>query len=274
MSDAQLSPEMEALKGRMKATWEAGDFGVIAKALVEGSTALVNRLGIGPGMKVLDVACGTGNTALPAARKGADVTGVDIAENLIEQAKANAAAEGLDAKFEVGDAEDLAFEDDSFDMIVTQFGAMFAPRPDVVVSEFKRVVKPGGLIAMGNWTPEAFTGQMFKIGAKHVPPPPGIPAPALWGDEATVRERFAEGISDLELNRIKIIFRFDMPPAEVVETFRKYFGPIHVGFSKLDQAGQAALRQDLVDLWTSHNTATDGTTEVESEYLEVRATKA
>lgn len=273
MSETPMSPEMEALKGGMKATWEAGDFGVIAKALFEGSEALVKRLGIGPGMKVLDVACGTGNTALPAARAGAEVTGIDIAENLIEQAKANTAAEGLDAKFEVGDAEDLPYEDDSFDVIVTQFGAMFAPRPEVVVSEFKRVCKSGGRIVMGNWTPEGFTGQMFKIGVKHVPPPPGIPPPVLWGDEATVRTRFGDGTSDLELTRIPIAFHFDMSPAEVVETFRKYFGPVHVGFSKLDEAGQGALRKDLVDLWTLHNKATDGTTEVESEYLEVRATK-
>ncbi|HTH51875.1 MAG TPA: class I SAM-dependent methyltransferase [Pyrinomonadaceae bacterium] len=265
---------MEALKGRMKATWEAGDFGVIAKSIEQGSAELVKRLGIGPGMKVLDVACGTGNTALPEARAGADVTGVDIAENLIEQARANAAREGLSAKFDVGDAEDLPYEDGSFDMIVTQFGAMFAPRPEVVAGELKRVCKSGGMIAMANWTPSAFTGQMFKIGAKHVPPPPGIPAPVLWGDEETVRQRFADGISNLEMNRIPITFHFDMPPADVVEQFRKYFGPTHVAFSKLDEAGQAALRQDLVDLWTSANRATDGTTEVESEYLEVRAIKS
>ena len=274
MSATQLTPEMAALKDGMKATWESGDFGVIARSLVEGANALVDRLAIRSGMKVLDVACGTGNTALPAARKGADVTGIDIAANLIDQAIANAAAEGLNAKFEVGDAEDLPYGDESFDAIITQFGAMFAPRPEVVVSELKRVCKSGGLIVMGNWTPPGFTGQMFKIGAKHVPPPPGIPPPVLWGDEATVRTRFADGISNLELTRVPITFRFDMSPAEVVETFRKYFGPVNVGFSKLDEAGQAALRQDLVDLWTSHNRATDGTTEVESEYLEVRATRS
>ena len=274
MSTAEMSTEMQTIKDRMKATWEAGDFGVIAKSIEHGAQELVDRLGIGAGMKVLDVACGTGNTALPEARAGADVTGIDIAENLIEQAKANAAREGLDIKFEVGDAEDLPYEDGTFDAVVTQFGAMFAPRPDVTASEMKRVCKSGGMIAMGNWTPEAFTGQMFKIGAKHVPPPPGIPAPVLWGSEETVRERFSEGISNLEMKRIPIVFKFDMPPADVVEQFRLYFGPTHVAFNKLDEAGQAALRQDLVDLWTSANRATDGTTEVESEYLEVRATKA
>ena len=274
MSATQLTPEMEALKGRMKATWEAGDFGVIAKSIEKGGAEFINRLGFAAGDKVLDVACGTGNTALPEARAGADVTGIDIAANLIEQARANAAAEGLSAKFEVGDAEDLPYEDGSFDAVVTMFGAMFAPRPDITGAEMKRVCKRGGLIAMANWTPQGFAGQMFKIGGKHVPPPPGIAPPVMWGDEETVRQRFAEGISDLKMERIKIMFYFDMPPADVVEHFRKYFGPTNVAFSKLDEAGQAALRNDLVELWTSNNRATDGTTQVESEYLEVRATKA
>lgn len=273
MANVELTPEMQTIKGRMKATWEAGDFGVIARSIEHGAVEFVDRLGIGPGMKVLDVACGTGNTALPAARAGADVTGIDIAENLIEQAKANAAREGLTANFEVGDAEDLPYEDNSFDAVVTMFGAMFAPRPDVTASELKRVCKPGGLIAMGNWTPQGFAGQMFKIGGKHVPPP-GVAPPVLWGDENTVRQRFSEGISNLEMKRIPILFKFDMPPADVVEHFRKYFGPTNVAFSKLDEAGQAALRQELVEHWTAANRATDGTTEVESEYLEVRARKA
>ncbi|MBV9215453.1 MAG: methyltransferase domain-containing protein [Acidobacteria bacterium] len=274
MGNAQLTPEMEALKGRMKSTWEAGDFGVIARSIEHGGREFVERLNIQPGMKILDVACGTGNTALPEARKGADVTGIDIAKNLIEQAKANAATEGLDAKFEVGDAEDMPYANGEFDLVTTMFGAMFAPRPDVTAAEMIRVCKSGGMIAMGNWTPESFTGQMFKIGAKHVPPPAGIPAPVLWGSEDTVRARFSEGISNLEMKRIPITFTFDMPPAEVVQQFRQYFGPTHVAFNKLDEAGQAALREDLVELWTRHNRATDGMTEVDSEYLEVRAIKA
>jgi SAM-dependent methyltransferase len=265
---------MEAIKGRMKATWMAGDFGVIAKQTEGPGSAFVSRLGIGPGMKVLDVACGTGNTALPAARLGADVTGVDIADNLIEQARARAASEGLSAKFEVGDAEDLQFSDGSIDAIVTMFGAMFAPRPDVVVSEFKRVCKSGGLIAMANWTPQSFAGQMFKLGGKYVPPPPGITPPVMWGDEETVRQRFSEGISDLKMERITVLFRFDMPPADVVELFRTYFGPTQVAFSKLDEAGQAALREELVELFTVNNIATDGGTENKMEYLQVMATKA
>jgi hypothetical protein len=144
----------------------------------------------------------------------------------------------------------------------------------VTASELKRVCKPGGLIAMANWTPEAFTGQMFKTGAKHVPPPPGMSPPLEWGMEDMVRERFADGISDLQMTRRKISFHFDMPPADVVEHFRLYFGPTQKAFEALDEQGQAALRADLEALWIESNRATDGTTEVESEYLEVRATKA
>lgn len=274
MESTQMTPEMESLKDRLRSTWIAGDFGVIARTIELGAEEFVGRLDLKAGMSVLDVACGTGNLALPAARAGAAVTGVDIAPNLIEQAIERAKVEGIDAKFDVGDAEALPYPDESFDVVMTMFGAMFAPRPDVTASELLRVTKEGGLIAMANWTPEAFTGQMFKLGAKHVPPPPGMPSPVLWGTEDAVRERFADGIADLEMTRRKIKFLYPMPPAEVVELFRQYFGPTVVAFSKLDADGKAALRSDLEALWNEHNEATDGTTSVESEYLEVKAVKA
>ena len=274
MSTTQMTPEMEALKGKLRTTWMAGDFGEVAKIIAKGAEDFIDRLDIKPGMKVLDVACGTGNTALPEAKKGAEVTGVDIASNLIDQARARAEAEGIQAQFDVGDAEDLQYEDASFDAVVTMFGAMFAPRPDVTASELKRVCKPAGYIAMANWTAEAFTGDMFKANAKHVPPPPGMAPPLQWGNEDIIRERFSEGISDLQLNRRKIMFEYPFGPEEVVEHFRKYFGPTQKAFESLDEAGQEALRKDLVDLWTKHNQATDGSTKVESEYLEVIARRA
>jgi len=274
MATTEMTTEMEALKGKLRATWIAGDFGVIARAIEGGGREFVEWLDLKPGMKVLDVACGTGNLALPAARVGADVTGVDIAPNLIEQAIANAEREGLKAKFDVGDAEAMTYADGEFDVVMTMFGAMFAPRADVTASELKRVCKSGGLIAMANWTPEAFTGAMFKTNAKHVPPPPGMDPPLKWGMEDVVRERFADGVSNLEMRRVPIMFYFDMPPADVVEHFRMYFGPTQKAFESLDADGQAALRADLEKLWIEHNQATDGTTKVESEYLEVRAIKA
>jgi SAM-dependent methyltransferase len=273
MPTTQMTPEMDALKSKLRATWIAGDFGVIARSIEHGGREFVERLGLKPGMKVLDVACGTGNLALPAARAGADVTGVDIAPNLIEQATAKADQDGLKAKFDVGDAEDMPYADGEFDVVMTMFGAMFAPRPDVTASELKRVCKSGGLITMANWTPEAFTGAMFKTASKHVPPPPGMSPPLQWGMEDMVRERFSDGMSNLEMRRMPIMFHFDMPPADVVEHFRMYFGPTQKAFQSLDADGQKALRKDLEDLWIQHNKATDGTTEVESEYLEVRATK-
>jgi SAM-dependent methyltransferase len=272
--ETQLTPEMEILKSKLRSTWMAGDFGVIARAVQGAADQFVGGLNLQPGMKVLDVACGTGNESLPAARTGADVTGIDIAANLIEQAIANAEREGLSAKFEVGDAEDLPYEDGTFDVVLTMFGAMFAPRPDVTASELKRVCKSGGLIAMANWTPGGFTGAMFKTGSKHVPPPPGMAPPLLWGDEDAVRQRFSEGVSDVKMERVKTWFEFPFGPTEVVEHFRQYFGPTQKAFEALDSDGQAALRKDLEDLWTQHNEAADGTTRVESEYLEIRAIRA
>ncbi len=257
----------------MRATWIAGDFGQIAKFLTQEAEKFVNRLGLKPGTKVLDVACGTGNLSLPAARLGATVTGVDIAPNLIEQARANAAAEGLSAQFDEGDAEALPYEDASFDAVMTMYGAMFAPRPDVVAAELKRVVKPGGLIAMGNWTPTGFIGQMFKAAAAHVTPPAGMASPVLWGKEDVVRERFNDGVAKLDATPRIVKFEFPFSPAEVVEHFRLYYGPTNKAFGALDENKQAALRRDLEQLWSDNNQATDGTTSVDAEYLEVIAVR-
>ena len=266
--------ELSALKTKLKATWSAGDFGQIARYYADEAEAFIKRLDLKPGMKVLDVACGTGNLAIPAARMGATVTGVDIAANSVEQARQNAKAEGLSAKFDEGDAEALPYDDASFDAVVTMFGAMFAPRPELVASELKRVCRPGGFIAMANWTPNGFIGQMFKITSSHVPPPPGMPSPVLWGVEEKVRERFGEGISKLETRLQKVTFRFPFSPAEVVEHFRLYYGPAQKAMGALDEQKGAALRKDLEELYTTHNQATDGTTRVEAEYMEVVAVRA
>jgi SAM-dependent methyltransferase len=269
MSGVEHSTEFSALKSELKDTWSSGDFGQIGRAHAKGNVEFVERLSIKPGMKVLDVACGAGTASIAAAHLGADVTGIDIAQNLIDQAIANAEQAGVTAKFEIGDAEDLPYEDASFDLVMTMFGAMFAPRPDVTASELIRVCRSSGLIAMANWTPDGFTGKTFKLNAKYDPPPADIPAPVLWGNDDVVRQRFSKGISDLQLTRRTIFFEFPFGPEEVAEHFRKYFGPTQKTFESLDAAGQDAMRNELIGLWTKHNQAMDGATRVESEYLEV-----
>jgi SAM-dependent methyltransferase len=273
MMSSVVSTELDALKTRLRATWIAGDFHQIAKSYATGAQEFIAGLDLQPGIRVLDVACGTGNLALPAARRGAVVTGVDIAPNLVEQARENAKREGLNVQFDEGDAENLSYADASFDAVVTMFGAMFAPRPDVTAAEMKRVVRPGGFIAMANWTPAGFIGQMFKIVAKHVPPPAGIPSPLFWGSEEAVRERLQDGIVSLETKPQSVRFEFPFGPAEVVEHFRVYYGPTNKAFGALDETGQAALRHELEELWAKHNRATDGSTDVESEYLKVFAVR-
>jgi ubiquinone/menaquinone biosynthesis C-methylase UbiE len=266
-----LTPEMEALKAKLKATWMAGDFDRIAQSYAPGAAEFVSGLELQPGERVLDVACGTGNLSFPAAKAGAQVTGVDIAPNLLETARARAQAEGLVVRFDEGDAEQLPYEDAAFDTVVTMFGAMFAPRPEKVAAELTRVSRPGGRIAMANWTPSGFVGQMFKIMSAHVPPPSGMPSPVRWGDEETVRERLREGITNLKLTKRLISFEFPFPVTDVIEFWRTWYGPTHRAFAALDDSGQKTLRQDLVDLWSKHNRAANGTTHVESEYMEVVA---
>lgn len=272
MSQATL--DLEQLKARMKATWMAGDFGQVAQYVAASASEFIEQLGIPAGARVLDVACGTGNTAIPAARRGAEVIGVDIATNLIEQATKRSAAQGVNVKFEEGDAENLAFPDNSFDYVITMYGAMFAPRPEIAAKELLRVCKPGGEVAMANWTPRGYVGQQFQIMSKRVPPPPGIPAPILWGDEEVVRQRFARGVSHLTLTPRTIVFRYPFPPIDVVQFFRTYFGPTQMAFARLDDQGKAALAAELASHMDERNLATDGTTILESEYLEVRARKA
>ena len=269
-----INPEMESLKTRLKAMWMAGDFGQVARHIETGAEEFIARLALKPGVRLLDVACGSGNLSIPAARAGAIVTGVDIATNLLEQARARAESEGLTIQFDEGDAEKLPYGDAAFDEVVSMFGAMFAPRPELVAAELVRVCRPGGRIAMANWTPDGFIGQMFRISGKYVPPPPNMPSPIKWGDEETVRERLRDGVADVQLTRRMCPFRYPFPPAEVVESFRTYYGPTQRAFDALDPDRQAALRSELERLWAEHNQATDDTTYVEGEYLEVIATRS
>jgi SAM-dependent methyltransferase len=222
---------------------------------------------------MLDVACGSGQLALVGARRGARVTGVDIATNSIAAARGRAAAEGLAARFDEGDAEALPYADASFDMVTTMYGAMFAPRPELVAREMLRVCRPAGTVAMANWTKEGFVGKMFATIGRYVPPPP-MPSPLLWGDESVVRERFGDGVSALRLTRVDYRFDYPFSPAGTVEFFRQYYGPATRSFAALGEAEQASLRAELTELWASRNLATaSDRTVVDGEYLEIVATR-
>ncbi|MBX3331700.1 MAG: class I SAM-dependent methyltransferase [Nitrospira sp.] len=265
--------EMDDVKARLKSIWTAGDYDRFSRYMEGGAREFYDRLNIAPGSRLLDVACGSGQLALLAAKDGIEVTGVDIASNLVERARARAQSEGLRARFEEGDAEALPFDDASFDVVTSLIGVMFAPRPDLVAKELLRVCVPGGTIAMANWTPQGFVGQMFKAVSKFIAPS-GMPSPVLWGDEATVRERLGHGLSELNLTRRQYLFTYPFPPSEVVEVFRLYYGPTNRAFASLNADGQAQLRLDLESLWTTHNRAGADCTTVFAEYLEVIGIRA
>ncbi len=266
----QMTPEMESLKTKLKATWISGDFGKIAESFTGGAAEFVERLNLKPGMRVLDVACGSGNQSIPAARTGAEVTGVDIAPNLIEQARKWAADEDLKIRFDEGDAENLPYADGEFDVVMTMFGAMFAPRPELVSAELVRVCRPGGVIVMANWTPAGFVGQMFKIVGSHVKPPANMPSPLLWGDAATVKERFGAAAKEIDFNPRSISLTFPFGVPETIEFWREFYGPTHKAFAALDENGQTSLRRDLEKLWSENNLSNNGSTHVVSEYMEVK----
>lgn len=260
--------EIDSLKTRLKSIWTAGDYDRFSRFMEGGAREFYERLNISPGCKLLDVACGSGQLALMAAKDGINVTGVDIAGSLVERARARAQAEGLTARFEEADAEALPFDDATFDVVASLIGAMFAPRPEVVAQELLRVCVPGGTIAMANWTPQGFIGQMFKTIAKFIAPS-GMPSPVLWGDESTVRERLGPGLTELSLTKRQYLFSYPFSPSEVVEFFRLHYGPTNRAFASLDHEGQGQLRQELETLWATNNRAGANCTTVFAEYLEV-----
>lgn len=255
--------------------WESGDYGQIARCIMSCAGEFMARLPLKPGMRVLDVACGSGNLAVIAARKGCITRGVDIATNLVAQARDRATAEGLAIEFIEGDVEALPYPDGEFDAVISMFGAMFAPRPEAVAAELHRVTKPGGFVAMANWTPQGFIGKMFGVFKAHLPPPPhNLPPPVLWGDEPTVRDRL-DAFAEVELTRRIALMRYPFSPSETVDFFRRYYGPTGRAFDALSPERQAGLRQALVELQAAHNSSeTPGITEVRAEYLEVIAQRA
>lgn len=247
-----------------KALWEKGDFTRIAETMRESGEALAKKLGITTGLKVLDLGCGDGTTALPEAKLGADVLGVDIARNLVEAGNARAQAQGLtNCTFQEGDATNLhELQDHSFDLVVSIFGAMFAPRPFDVAKEMVRVTKPGGRIVMGNWIPNdpTLVAQILTISSAYSPPPPeGFVSPMTWGIESHAIERFtAAGIPQENISFAKDTFVFNFPgtPSALVEMFRRYYGPTMNAFDAAEKSGRAGeLQKELDVLFTSQNTS-------------------
>ena len=276
----ELRPQVRTTNPN-RALWEKGDFTRIAETMRESGDELVATLGIAPGMKVLDLGSGDGTTALPAARRGADVLGVDIAENLVAAGNERASAAGLrNLEFRQGDASGLSeLADSSFDLVVSIFGAMFAPRPFDVASEMVRVTKPGGRVVMGNWIPgdPTLVAQILKISAAYTPPPPeGFVSPMTWGDEAQVRERFeAAGIKpdDIGFERVTWRFRQAGSPSELLATFRDYYGPTMNAFEAAAKNGREAdLQEELLLLFKSQNRGRVGT-DIPATYLKVTVTK-
>lgn len=265
-----------------RALWEKGDFTRIAETMRESGEELVDALHVRQGMRVLDLGCGDGTTALPAARTGANVLGVDIAANLVEAGNARAKAAGLrNLSFQQGDASNLSeIEDSSFDLVLSVFGAMFAPRPFDVAAEMVRVTKPGGRIVMGNWIPgdPTLVAQILKVSAAYTPaPPPGAISPMTWGDETQVRERFtAAGLSpdNIAFERLTWRFRQSGPPSQLLATFRAFYGPTMNAFEAAESNGVAGtLGEELEQLFNSHNRGGSGT-DIPATYLKVTATKA
>jgi len=259
---------MNATANPNKALWEKGDFTRIADTMRESGEALVRKLGITKGLKVLDLGCGDGTTALPEAKLGAEVVGVDIARNLVEAGNKRAAKQGLaNLKFQEGDASNLEqLPDKTFDLVVSVFGAMFAPKPFDVAKEMVRVTRPGGRIVMGNWIPNdpTLVAQILKVSSTYTPPPPeGFVSPITWGIESNVIERFRKaGISaeNIFFERDTFTFNFPGTPSAFVDEFRKYYGPTMNAFEAAEKNGRAAeLQKELEELFNSQNKTQKGT---------------
>jgi SAM-dependent methyltransferase len=269
---AAPTSDLTALKIRQQAAWSSGNYAVVGTTLQIVGEQLCEALDLRPGVKVLDVAAGNGMVSLAAARRWCKVTSTDYVPALLESGRARASAEGLPIEFVEADAEDLPFDDGSFDTVVSTFGVMFTPNQDQAAAELLRVCKPKGQIGLANWTPEGFIGQIFKTLGKYLPPPPSAKSPALWGTRSRLTEMFGSATRSINTETCHFNFRY-RSPEHFLNVFETYYGPIHKAFAALDQQRQIELRNDLHALIVRMNRATDGTMVVPSEYLEVVITK-
>ncbi|MGC1410319.1 MAG: methyltransferase domain-containing protein [Acetobacteraceae bacterium] len=258
------------IKQRQQATWAAGDYSVIGVTLQIVGERICEAVDIRSGERVLDVAAGNGNASLAAARHWCEVVATDYVGDLLDRAKARAAAEGRSIEFREADAEALPFADDSFDVVLSTFGVMFAPDQETAASELVRVCRPGGRIGLANWTPDGFAGALFRTFGKYVPPPPGLRSPALWGTEQRINDLFKG--HDIVARRRDFDFRYKSAD-HWLEISRTSFGPTNRAFAALDMVGQEALQAELIDLLGRMNRGGNGTLIVPSEYLEIVVTK-
>jgi ubiquinone/menaquinone biosynthesis C-methylase UbiE len=265
-----LTPEdLEAVKARQQATWSSGDYAVIGTTLQIVGESLCEAVDVVAGSKVLDVAAGNGNASLAAARRGGVVTATDYVEALLQGTDRRAAAEGLAITTQVADAENLPFDDGSYDTVLSTFGVMFVPNPDRAAQEMLRVCRPGGRIGLANWTPTGFIGRLFKVVGAHVPPPAGVPSPLLWGTEERLGELFG-GDAKVEATPRHFVFRY-RSAEEFFDTFITYYGPTLRAWDALDESGRQSFREQLLALCNECNRDTSGALAVPSEYLEVVA---
>ena len=264
------TPDLDAIKQRQQQTWASGDFSVVAARIQLVAEHLCDTADLRAGWRVLDVATGSGNAAIAAARHGCTVVGVDYVPALLERGRERAAAEGLEIELVEGDAEALPFPDDSFDAVTSVFGAMFAPNQERAAAELARVCRPGGTVALASWTPDGFIGELFRTTAAHVPPPAGVQSPLLWGTEEHLRKLFGDGIASLEVAERIFTWRFQSPE-EFVEFFRRWYGPTLKAFAALEGESREALERDLVELARRHDRLAGDPIAIPAAYTEAVA---
>jgi ubiquinone/menaquinone biosynthesis C-methylase UbiE len=272
-AEAIINPDYAAIKAKQNAAWASGDYARIGTTLQIVGENLAEAMDLRPGSSVLDVAAGNGNATLAFARRWCDVTSTDYVDALLARGRARAEAEGQNLTFRIADAEQLPFDDASFDAVVSTFGVMFTPNQAKAASELLRVCRPGGTIGMANWTPEGFIGQVFKTLGKFIAPAAGVSSPALWGTRQFIEQHFGPKARHIDFESKAFVFRY-RSPEHFMDVFRTYYGPIHKAFMTLDQGGQSALAQDLNATIAKLNTASDGSMRVPSAFSQIVVTKA
>ncbi len=276
MSIGQVSApppaDLAAVKAKQQGAWASGDYAVVGTTLQIVGEALCEALDLRAGQRVLDVAAGNGNATLAAARRWCQVVSTDYVPALLDRGRERAVAERLEVEFRQADAEALPFADSAFDVVVSTFGVMFTPDQERAAAELLRVCRPGGKIGLANWTPDGFIGQLFKAIGRHLPPPPGVASPALWGTAARIEAMFGRHAAAIKIDKRAFVFRY-ASAQHWLDVFRGYYGPLLKAFAALDQDAKAALERDVIELVGLFNRSGDEAMVVPSDYLEIVITR-